>query len=149
MVRIDWSSAGLTYIESEGFWTQAWEHKSAEQQAEETRWAWDQWVIASCVERNGGHSWWLDWDEEEGLWLHCVHCPAGVDELYPDGQDLIFGELPGPHGKTVKIDGGSVDLAAPVQKWHGPVRAWVHEEYHRGGPWGGPEWDAWVCVEAA
>lgn len=122
--------------------------KPPAQQAGETAEAWAAWVIASCAERNGGHSWWLDWDADDGLWLHCEHCPADVDELYPDGQDLIFAELPLPSGRTLKIDYGGVSLDFPYQSWSGPVRAWVREERHPGGPWGPAEYDAWVIVEA-
>ena len=147
-MKIDWAQMGFTYIESEGFWAESWDAKSAEQKAGETGWAWDQWVIASCVEWNRGHQWWLEWDEEDGLWLHCRHCPAGVDELYPDGQDLIFAELPLLSGKTLKIDSGSVALDAPCQSYSGPVRAWVQEEkYYSWEHWGW-EYDAWVLVEA-
>jgi hypothetical protein len=127
-----------------------WENLSAGERAELLARAWEKWVIASCVERNRGHQWWLDWDADEGLWLHCQHCPAGVDELYyPDGQDLIYGGLPLPDGRKLVIDSGSAPLDAPCQEWHGPVRAWVEETYHPGGLWGGPEWDAWVIVEAS
>jgi hypothetical protein len=128
---------------------QAWDRLSPAQQAGETAEAWTRWMIASCAERNGGHAWWLEWDCDDGLDLHCQHCPADVDELYPDGQDVLFGELPAAHGLILKIDSGSVPLDTKVLAWSGPVLARVEQEYRPGGPWGGPEWDAWVVVEAA
>ncbi len=139
----------VTFSGTDEQWRTAnrWEAKPADQQAEETAEAWDQWIMASCVERLGGHRWWLDWDEVDGLWLHCQHCPAGVDELYPDGQDLIYGELSLDSGWVFSIDSGMVELTAPFQEWHGPVRAWVESEVHPGGPWGPAEYDAWVQVE--
>lgn len=159
MTKIDWPSMTWVSVDfedegwvqlSDGTWIEPWSAFSDEHRAMATSWAWDRWVIASCVERNSGHAWWLDWDEEEGLWLHCEHCPAGVDELYPDGQDLICGELPIPGmPKPLVIDCGMPRLDSLATRWSGPVRARVEEVFHRGGPWGGPEWDAWVAVEAA
>jgi hypothetical protein len=126
-----------------------WENLSPAEQARETDWAWDRWRISSCAEWHGGHSWWLDWDEDDGLHLVCLHCPADVNELYPDGTDVLGAELPLPDGQVLVIDGGATALDAPVQEWHGPVRARVETAYYPGGPWGGPEWDAWIVVEAA
>lgn len=145
-MKIDWPAMDWEYVER----PERWEDKSAAQRAGETDWAWYRWVIASCEERTGGHRWWLDWDAEDGLDLHCQYCPAGIDELYPDGNDVLFADLPLLFGKTLKIEYGSLPLDAdpPCQSWSGPVRAWVETEYHPGGPWGGPEWDAWVIVEA-
>jgi len=148
MPKIDWFAAGWTYTGSAEFWAEPWDSFSEEHKAQATIWAWDQWIIASCAERNRGHAWWLDWDQEDGLWLHCRHCPAGVDELYPDGQDLIFGELPLLSGQTLNISGGGVDLNAPVQSYSGPVRARVQEENHYSWEYGAYEYDAWVLVEA-
>jgi hypothetical protein len=134
----------------EWYAAQRWENKSPGQQAGETGEAWDRWVIASCEER-GGHWWQLDWDADDGLDLQCRYCPAGINDLYPDGGDLISAELPLPAGKVLKIEYGGIPLGAepPCQSWSGPVRAWVETKYRPGGPWGGPEWDAWVIVEAA
>ena len=134
---------------SDGTWIEPWDQFSPEHKAYATGWAWDRWVIASCVESTGGHQWYLDLDPEDGLDLHCQHCPAGIDELYPDGNDLIFAELPLADGQTVKIDYGGVALDAEAQEWHGPVKAWVHSEQHYSWEYGGYEYDAWVIVEAA
>jgi hypothetical protein len=145
------SDFAVTFGSTDEEWYAAprWDSLTTEQQGWETAEAWERWVIASCAERNSGHWWWLDWDEADGLHLSCQHCPAGVDELYPDGQDVLFGELPAAHGLVLRIDSGSVPLDTRVLSWSGPVLARVETEYHRGGPWGGPEQSAWVVVEAA
>lgn len=151
-MKVDWFTTDWevrSYTDEQWRAANRWENKSPAQQAGETDEAWDRWIMASCVERNHGHQWWLDWDAEDGLWLHCRYCCAGVDELYPDGHDLIFGSLPVvAHHEPLQIDCGMVSLDSPVTGWHGPVRAWVGETCHRGGPWGPTEWDAWVNVEA-
>jgi hypothetical protein len=126
-----------------------WENKSGAQRAGETAAAWDRWIIASCVERNGGHVWWLDWNTEDGLWLHCRYCPASVDELYPDGHDLIFADLPLQGGRVLRIEYGSVALASQCRVYSGPVRARVHAEKYYSWEYGGYEHNAWVVVEAA
>jgi hypothetical protein len=128
---------------------QAWGSLSPAQQAGLTGEAWTRWIMASCAERNGGHAWWLEWDCDNGLHLHCRHCPAGVDELYPDGMDVLFAELPLPGGGILVIESGSAALDTPAREWHGAVRVRVEQEYYRGGAWGGPEWVAWVVAEAA
>jgi hypothetical protein len=151
-VKLDVIFAG-----TDGEWRElaSWANKSQAQRDGEMAEAWTAWVIASCAERTGGHRWWLDWDTEDGLDLCCLHCPAGVDELYPDGNDLIFAELPvvGYRGQcgAVKIDYGSVSLSEDplVSEWHGPVRAWVHEESYYSWEYGAREYDAWVIIEAA
>ena len=151
-MKIDWSAMEwrVWSADDESWQLEGWDEKSAGQRAYETAWAWDQWAIASCAERNGGHWWWLDWDEEDGLDLHCQHCPAGVHELYPDGQDLIDGELPvlGSE-KPLVISGGSVHLNAPVQGWSGPVSAEVWEEKYYSWEYGAWEYNAGIIVEAA
>lgn len=150
MPKIDWSAMGFTYFESEGFWAEAWKDKCAEQRAYETGLAWDRWIMSSCVESNGGHAWWLDIDPEDGLDLHCRHCPAGMDEIYPDGNDLVYAELPLPDGTKLVLDCGMLPLEGPQAEaeWHGPVKAWVESEKHYSWEYGAYEYDAWVIVEA-
>lgn len=66
--------------------------------SENIRWAWRQWEIECCVESNGSHAWELELehpDDGSGVQLGCAHCPAGVDDLFPDGHDLISVDLPG------------------------------------------------------
>lgn len=151
-MKIDWSLMAWEvrdYTDEQWLEDHRWEDKSPEQRAAETAWAWDQWVIVSCAERNRGHQWWLDWDEEDGLWLHCQYCPAGVDELYPDGQDLIECMLPANGPKPLIISGGTADLDAPVHEWHGPVKAEVWEEKYYSWEYGAYEYNAGIIVEAA
>jgi hypothetical protein len=135
--------------DEEWYASHRWQDKSPEQQEYETGWAWDQWAAASCAER-GGHWWHLDWSAEDGLDLQCLHCPAGINELYPDGGDVLFAELPLLFGKVLRIEYGDIPLGTepPCRYWSGAVRAWVESEYHRGGLWGPEEWDAWVVVES-
>lgn len=132
---------------SDGSWITPWAQYSDEAKAQATAYAWDQWIIACCVETTGEHAWWLDWDEEDGLELHCQHCPAGVNELYPDGQDLIDGEIPLPDGSKLVIGSGGVFGDPPVTEWHGPVRATTWTRVYRS--WEYPdEYDCGIIVEA-
>jgi hypothetical protein len=163
LVHLDLEAEGWVKL-SDGFWAEPWDLFSGEHKALVTSWAWDRWAIASCVERNGGHAWWLNWDEFDGLWLHCRHCPAGVDELYPDGNDSMYGELPVPGYAPLRIDAGEVtpdpallgeafdegtETDMCMVGWGGPVRAWVETESHYSYEYGGTEYDVWLFVEAA
>src|ERR1700728_3006429 len=98
---VDWFTESRT--DEEWYEQERWENKSGEQRAWETGEAWDRWVMVSCVERNRGHQWWLDYDEFDGVDFHCRFCPAGMDELYPDGMDLLDTELPLPDGTKLVI----------------------------------------------
>lgn len=73
-----------------------------------------------------------------------------MDEIYPDGNDLVFAELPLLFGKTLKLENGMLPLDAdpPCQSWSGPVKAWVESEKHYSWEYGAYEYDAWVIVEA-
>jgi hypothetical protein len=80
--------------------------------AENIRWAWREWVLESCVERNGGHAWELELehpDDGAGIQLGCAHCPAGVDDLFPDGHDLISVDLNG-----IVVEYGRHDSPEPL-----------------------------------
>lgn len=149
-MKIDWSAMDwrVWSRDDESWQLESWDEKSADERAYETAVAWDQWIIASCVERNGGHQWWLDWDEDDGLWLHCQHCPAGVHELYPDGQDLIDGELPLLSGEKLVIAGGTVQ-GHPCKSYSGPVKAEVWEEKSYSWEYGAWERNAGIILEAA
>jgi hypothetical protein len=151
MPKIDWFAMDWTVTSwTDEAWREAhrWENLPEAERAELTAEAWRQWILASCEEQNGGHRWWLDYDEEDGLWLHCQHCPAGVDDLYPDGQCLMDGSLPLADGRVLVIDCGAVPLDCPVQEWHGPVKAEAWSETHHSLEWG-TEYSGGVAVEAA
>lgn len=51
----------------------------------------------ACVAKHGDHDWELelehpDADEDEGggVDLHCTRCPVGIDDVFPDGQYMIY-----------------------------------------------------------
>lgn len=84
--------------------------------------AWRCWVVASCEESNGGHDHRLRFSYGDPS-LECAHdCPWTVHDAYPDGWELI-----------------GADLAVTVD---------VEVRTYRGGPWGPPEYDAFVWLEA-
>lgn len=155
-MKIDWPNMEWTILGedtgwvqlSDGAWAEPWDSLSPEVQVMATAYAWDRWVIESCLERNGHHSWWVDWDSEDGLWLHCRYCTADVNELFPDGQDLMEGELPLPDGEKLIITFGGIDSDV-VREWHGPVRAEVWSERYRSSYYGTDEYNAGITVEAA
>lgn len=43
-------------------------------------------VIKACP----GHLWELLLEGDETVHLHCQRCPASVDDLYPDGHEMIY-----------------------------------------------------------
>ncbi len=63
----------------------------AEEQNEHDR------LCAACKADHGDHDWHLlledpEADDEPGgpVQLLCTQCPAGMDEVFPDGHDLIY-----------------------------------------------------------
>lgn len=50
------------------------------------------WVTAAeqAVAACPGHVWLLVLEDNGEVDLSCERCPAGVDDLYPDGHDMIF-----------------------------------------------------------
>jgi hypothetical protein len=111
----------------------------------ETSLAWGEWEKYCCTER-GGHWWWLYWGREDDcLYLVCSACPAGVDDLYPDGRDLIAADLI-VFGQRVLVSCGDVTtelpgFAIPVQ-----ARTWTS---HFFVPGVADEWDVGIEVTAA
>lgn len=68
-------------------------------------------AVAECADARG-HVWWLELEHPEdgsGIDLSCEHCPASIDDLYPDGIDLIGGDLDG-----VSVDAGRHDSPVPL-----------------------------------
>jgi hypothetical protein len=98
--------------------------------------AWRQWQLASCVEWNGGHLWVLVLEEpDDGRGyanLECEYCPAGVDDVFPDGQEFLHLD----HG-DVQVEYGEhswpTERRIPVN-----VRVWT---VHYNTP-DANEWDA-------
>jgi hypothetical protein len=114
--------------------------------------AWRAWEVASCEER-GGHWWWLELHPDEGIYLGCLHCPADVDDVYPDGHELMYGEFEVFPGYTLSVSFASVlvngrDLGGFSYGWRGPVTVDLRIETYRSyvGP---TEYDVWVDLEAA
>lgn len=125
--------------------------------------AWREWELFCCTER-GGHWWQLTIDPDEGVSLECAGCRAGPDDLVPDGLDLIGGVFRVSADYVLTLDSGCVIVndrwqdkhtlwsyeGLPIAYgWKGPVTAEVRVEKYPGGPWGGPEWDVFIDLEAA
>jgi hypothetical protein len=106
--------------------------------------AWRQGEMHSCVERHGGHLWVLSGEapaeEWDGVELGCSYCCAGVDDLIPDGCDLIFGDLNGVEIRSGRHDSGG-EFEIPVKvKLDFDEHFNPHEMIY-------PEYDAWIVVE--
>ena len=127
-----------------------WARARSAMMSSSTGWveAWAAWARSSCVER-GGHHWWLDvvrWPDDYEISVYCSACPAGVDDLHPDGLCMLYGEIPMPFGGVMSIDAGEVS-GRYIPEWHGPVQAHLEVEHYPGGPWDGDEWDVRIIVE--
>lgn len=99
-------------------------------------------IEVEACRQNAGHSWWLELEHpEDGARadLSCQHCPAGVDDLYPDGIDLIYGEFDG-----VSVDAGQHNSPVPLLI---PVDAEVRTA-HYSNPIVGEEWDVELIITA-
>lgn len=102
--------------------------------------AWHRWALESCVEWNRGHLWDLELlhqDDGGGVELCCSYCPATVEDLCPDGVDLISGEVAG-----VDVRNGlhNSDVSMTV-----PVTAKVLTE-HYSNPIVGNDWSVDILV---
>ena len=107
------------------------------------RYAWDQWLISSCEER-GGH-WWVlhgcdpEPEDRGDVVLACEHCPAGAQELDPEGGDeSIVGNIRG-----VNIEEGVHDSH---YNFAVPVRATLRTEHYNNLNVG-YGCDLWIDVE--
>lgn len=114
--------------------------------------AWHFWQVQSCEER-GGHWWWLELDPDDGIYLHCLHCPASVDDVYPDGGDLMFGEFEVFTGYKLSLGFGSVLVNGREDTWYahgwsGPVTVSLRIEEYR-SYWEGSEWDISIDLDPA
>ena len=63
-------------------------------------------AVSACVD----HEWEMHLDDDDFVVLRCTHCPAGVDDLYPDGVDLLYVEF----DNGVKVDAGKHDSPVPL-----------------------------------
>jgi hypothetical protein len=116
--------------------------------------AWNAWEMESCYERHGGHWWHLDIDPDGAVSLACQHCPAGPDEICPEGIEMLNGVFPVPDGQVLELRSGSLLVngtyswtGESTSGWHGPVLAafdpheWYDYEY-------GPQWDPEIVLHA-
>lgn len=124
----------------------------------EEQWAWCSvlekcrlWAVSMCREARG-HDWYLGIDPDDGVHLDCRKCPADIDDLYPDGIDLLTGEFEVFPGYVLSFNFGSVLVNGTnydgfTYGWRGPVNARVEIIRYPSTPDHGEEWDAWVEVE--
>lgn len=110
--------------------------------------------VQLCAWARGGHAWRLEIDPDGGKDLACDHCPAGMDDLCPDGFDIAAGDFEVYPGYVLTLQSGYVLLngedhdGVHTYGWRGPVSARVETTRYPGGPWGPEEYDAWVILEA-
>lgn len=88
-----------------------------------------------------GHEWVLDLPEpsedDDGVDLHCLRCPAGVNDVYPDGHDMIY------------LDHGDVEIRAGCHNSAEPLTIPVTVDVASSKMWTdyGWEYDAELIVE--
>jgi hypothetical protein len=123
-------------------------------------WGWDlegeayRALFVRLCERDSGHDWFLAIDPDDGVTLGCRKCPAGVDDVYPDGIDLLTGEFEVYPGYVLSLRTGGVEVNGQesygvfTYGWRGPVTVELHEEKYTSMDWIGYEYDAWIVVEA-
>ena len=104
--------------------------------------AWSAWEQYCCEERGG--RWWMADVEalEDGGYvsLYCAHCPANINDLCPDGQELICGEVDG-----IPVRDGQ---ARSLIEYQAPVSARLIETCYPATPDHATEWDVWIEVKS-
>lgn len=110
------------------------------------------WAVSMC-RMVRGHDWYLEIGPDDGVSLYCRKCLAGVDDLYPDGIDLLTGEFEVYPGYALSLNMGDVhvngqDYDGFTYGWRGPVTARVEVIRYPSTPDHDEEWDAWVELEA-
>jgi len=115
--RREWEEANRPYVEAE---------------VERKR------LVAACE----GHEWEMHLEDDDFVSLCCTRCPADVDDLYPDGLDLLYAEF----DNGAKVHAGEHDspvpLIVPVDVDVIPSRMWtdygweydVEIQIHQRGP---------------
>lgn len=95
----------------------------------------------------------LEIDPWEGIGFGCTECPAGADEILPDGFDLLAGEFEVYPGYALCLDAGRVLVndadygGLHMYGWRGPVTASVRTE--RADYLGGHKYDFFIDLKAA
>jgi hypothetical protein len=92
-----------------------------------------------AVQRCTGHLWELYLEDCGTVHLHCTKCPAGVDDLYPDGHEMINYAN---HDNTIVVEAGRHNLPDEEAFIKIPVNARVLSGYNY---WG--EWEVELIVE--
>jgi hypothetical protein len=111
------------------------------------------WAVGMCRMARG-HDWYLEVDPDDGVSLYCRKCPAGADDVYPDGIDALVGEFEVYPGYVLSLHTGSVQVNGKWRDglftygWRGPVTVELHVEKYTSMDWIGTEYDVWVEVEA-
>jgi hypothetical protein len=97
------------------------------------------WVqeLELAIKNCPGHLWQLVLEDCGTACLNCERCPAGIDDLYPDGQEMIHFQ-----GDGFQIDSGTHDLTDDDTPRTIPVTARVESGYNY---WG--ECDAEIVIE--
>lgn len=115
--------------------------------------AWHALAVHLCDKGQGGHLWYLHIDPDDGVWLTCRRCRAGVDDLYPDGIGMLTGEFEVFPGYVLGLRAGGVQVNGQesyglfTYGWRGPVIVGLHVEKYTSMDWIGTEYDAWIEVE--
>lgn len=92
-----------------------------------------------AVQRCPGHLWELYLEDCGTVHLHCTKCPAGVDDLYLDGYEMINYAN---DDNTIVVEAGHHNLPDEDAFVHIPVNAWVLSGQNY---WG--EWEVELIVE--
>jgi hypothetical protein len=115
--------------------------------------AWRRLEVQLCEDERRGHNWWLDLDpSDDSITLRCLHCPAGIDDVCPDGHDLMIGEFEVCPDYVLSLNFSSVwvngeDREGFMFGWRGPVTVAVRTEKYTSMDWIGYEYDVWVEVD--
>jgi hypothetical protein len=126
-------------------WEEQWAYSSI---LEKCRW----WAVSMC-RMACGHDWYLEIDPDDGVYLGCRRCPADVDDVEPDGIDLLAGNFEVYPGYVLNLRSGSVFVNGQYREglftygWHGPVTVHVQVEKYTSMDWIGEEVDVWIEVD--
>jgi hypothetical protein len=110
--------------------------------------AWRDLFVSRCPE----HDWRLTIDPDDGVYLKCQRCPAWLDDVYPDGIDLLTGDFEVFPGYVLSLQAGGVQVNGQesyglfTYGWHGPVTVKLYTEKYTSMDWIGYEYDAWIEV---